>query len=100
MPRITPFYFEDNPVHSGQFVHVACTVSEGDLPVKFRWFLNEQLLGEFSDVTISQFGKRTSMLAVESVMYSHAGNYTCRANNDAGETFFTTELQVNGYFKL
>lgn len=96
MPRITPFYFEDNPVHSGQYVQVGCLASEGDLPITIDWMLNGKKLGHFPEISTSKMGKRSSILAIESVSYVHAGNYTCIAKNRAGSTKFVTELQVNG----
>nr|CAH7736157.1 unnamed protein product [Callosobruchus chinensis] len=97
LPRITPFGFEDSPVHSGQFVEVTCTVSEGDLPVQITWHLNGRDFDNFPEVTTTKVGKRTSVLSIESVSYTNAGVYTCLARNKAGEASFHAELQVNGY---
>ncbi|CAG9840563.1 unnamed protein product [Diabrotica balteata] len=96
-PQITPFDFGNTPIHSGQFVQVTCTAFEGDMPIKIDWLLNNVPISDFSDVSVSAVGKRTSFLAIDSVSYTHAGNYTCRAANKAGETTVTSELQVNGY---
>lgn len=97
LPRITPFYFEDNPGHSGQFAQVHCSISEGDLPIKFVWKLNGKDLQDYPEISTSAFGKRTSILEIESVSYTHAGNYTCKASNLAGDAVFSAELLVNGY---
>ncbi|VEN53578.1 unnamed protein product [Callosobruchus maculatus] len=94
-PQITAFDFGDGPVHSGQFVQVTCTAFEGDLPLKIEWLLNGRPLGDLSEVTVSTVGKRTSFLSIDSVSYAHAGNYTCRTKNRAGEAAYTSELQVN-----
>ncbi|XP_066244743.1 cell adhesion molecule Dscam1 isoform X9 [Euwallacea similis] len=94
-PRVTPFYFEDNPVHEGQFAQVTCSVPEGDLPLKITWNLNGSPVNLLSEVVITQVGKRTSLLTLESVTHSIAGNYTCYANNSAAEDSFTAELRVN-----
>lgn len=97
LPRITPFAFEDNPVHEGQFAQIACSVSEGDLPLRIDWRLNGRDIGEYSEIGVSAIGKRTSILVIESVTYEHAGNYSCRATNRAGESSYTAGLQVNGF---
>ncbi|KAJ8982888.1 hypothetical protein NQ317_004318 [Molorchus minor] len=94
-PQILPFEFGDGPVHAGQFIQVSCTVSEGDLPVHIEWMLNGQPLGDFPPLSATVVGKRISILAVDSVSYSHAGNYTCIAKNKAGVMYFSAELQVN-----
>ncbi|XP_057660489.1 cell adhesion molecule Dscam2 isoform X11 [Diorhabda carinulata] len=95
VPRITPFYFEDNPVHSGQYVQVSCSVTEGDLPIGIEWKLNGDSLRNFGQISVTPVGKRTSSLEIESVSYKQAGNYTCIAKNKAGAATFTTELHVN-----
>lgn len=97
LPRITPFTFEDNPVHEGQFAQVGCSVSEGDLPLAIEWTLNGHSIQQYSEIGVSTIGKRASILVIESVMYTHAGNYTCKATNKAGESSYTAELQVNGF---
>lgn len=96
LPRITPFYFEDNPVHSGQSVQVTCFASEGDLPLKFSWKFNGEKLEDYPEISTATVGKRMFTLLIDSVSYSHAGNYTCVVANDAGEATFNAELQVNG----
>lgn len=95
-PRITPFYFEDNPLHSGEYAQVNCLVGTGDLPLNIGWRLNGKNLKNYPEVSISKGGKRSSMLTIESVSYLTAGNYTCQASNSAGESVHTTELLVNG----
>lgn len=83
-------------MHSGQFLQVACLITEGDLPVNFIWQLNGKDLEDFPEISTSSIGKRGSILAIESVSYTHAGNYTCKAVNKAGEVAFAAELLVNG----
>lgn len=100
LPRITPFSFEDNPLHEGQFVEIHCSVSEGDLPLTIEWSLNGNDLSNYPEVSTSKIGKRTSILIIESVSYSNAGNYTCKVSNKAGESTHSAELQVNGYHQL
>lgn len=95
-PQIAPFDFGYDAVHSGQSVQVQCFVSEGDLPVTLEWHLNEKPLEDFPEISTLVVGKRSSILSIDSVSYTHAGNYTCRANNQAGTATFSSELQVNG----
>nr|XP_015838876.1 PREDICTED: Down syndrome cell adhesion molecule isoform X4 [Tribolium castaneum] len=95
LPRITPFYFEDNPVHSGQYVQVNCLVSDGDLPIEIEWMLNGKNIEDFLEISASKIGKRSSILTIEAVSYIHAGNFTCLAKNRAGSAKFVTQLQVN-----
>ena len=41
-------------------------------------------------------GQRASMLVISSVDFTHIGEYTCRATNQAGSVTYSTELKVNG----
>lgn len=97
LPKITPFYFENNPLHSGQYVQVTCVVAEGDLPIQISWSLNGKNIADYQEITTSKTGRRSSFLAIESVSHENAGNYTCKAKNKAGESEYVTQLYVNGY---
>lgn len=44
----------------------------------------------------SSFGKKTSVLNIDSVDEHHAGNFTCMASNPAGISTYTTKLVVKG----
>lgn len=41
-------------------------------------------------------GKKSSAMTIESVNDNHAGNYTCKASNNAYSVNYTAELVVNG----
>jgi len=47
-------------------------------------------------VSIVKGGKKASILTIDSVHAGHAGNYTCKARNDADSAEYTAELIVNG----
>lgn len=96
LPSIVPFDFGEESVSSGIVVQVVCTVKDGDLPIKIDWFLNEQEISNVPDISVTPAGRRGSLLTVESVQYHHAGNFTCKAENIAGKTEYSTPLQVNG----
>lgn len=66
------------------------------MPIKFAWFLNQKQINEILNLNIGAFGKKTSVLGIDSVSEEHAGNYTCVASNKAGQTAFTSELVVQG----
>lgn len=96
LPRVTPFYFEDNPTQTGQYATIQCTVAQGDLPLKIKWKFNQNDIDSSSGVLITAVGKRSSTLSIESVSYENAGNYTCVGKNKVGLAEFTTQLLVNG----
>lgn len=95
-PQITIFNFGDFPVHSGQVIQVTCLVSEGDLPLTIEWFKNDERIEQYTDISVVRIGRRSSILSIDSVIHAHAGNYTCKTKNDAGESSYTSQLQVNG----
>lgn len=77
-----------------------CSLSVGDMPVKITWNLNGKPLSDVQGVSIGSFGKKTSVISIDSVEEHHAGNYTCIAQNRAGVSTYTTELTVNGTYLL
>jgi len=96
-PKMVPFSFGDEAFSVGQSPSLKCSVSEGDLPLRLSWLFNgEPISPDRSDISTAMFGKRATILSIDSVSGSHAGFYTCRASNVAGEAEFSTELVVNG----
>lgn len=97
-PRITPFSFEDGPINSGEYASVQCMVPSGDLPLNISWLFNENPVKNYQEISVSKTGRRGSTLMIESANYYLSGNYSCIAQNKAGISKVSTELQVNGYF--
>lgn len=80
----------------GDSATVQCSITSGDLPVLFSWMLNGVPVKEEDGITLSNIGKKTSVLSIDSLSEIHAGNYTCLASNKAGIVSYTTELVVKG----
>ncbi|XP_060838241.1 cell adhesion molecule Dscam2 isoform X12 [Rhopalosiphum padi] len=94
-PKILPFSFGDTPSNAGNTVQVACTVSEGDKPLRISWnFYGEDLSSDMG-VSTMQVGESMNALFISSVAPSNRGNYTCVAQNSAGFDSFTAQLLVN-----
>lgn len=66
------------------------------MPVSFTWELNGQSVSEINGITVGTFGKKTSVLTIDSLSEDHAGNYTCLAANRAGVSAYSAELIVMG----
>ncbi|KAL3270303.1 hypothetical protein HHI36_009354 [Cryptolaemus montrouzieri] len=96
LPHIAPFDSGEDTINYGESVSMTCNVHKGDLPVEITWYLNNKTLHDSNDFSIVKAGKKTSALTIDSVADHHAGVYTCRAQNRAGYTVFSTELHVNG----
>lgn len=64
--------------------------------MEITWTLNGNDIRDSIDIVTSKVGKKISVLSIESVTAYHAGNYTCRAKNKAGEADNTALLIVIG----
>lgn len=96
LPQIQPFSFGEKPLFLGESATVQCSINSGDLPIRFSWFLNGKPVEDVNGFSLGSFGKKTSVLGIESVSEEHAGQYTCVASNRAGQITSTTELIVQG----
>ncbi|XP_043801761.1 Down syndrome cell adhesion molecule-like protein Dscam2 isoform X12 [Apis laboriosa] len=96
-PQIAPFSIGDEPANWGEAVSAVCTIVKGDLPIELAWALNGEPISanNHPDITISSTGKRVSLMTIEAVSGSHAGEYTCTASNAAGATSYSATLAVN-----
>jgi len=64
--------------------------------VVFNWLLNGKSVSEYQDINVGSFGKKMSVLSIDSISRNHVGNYTCVVTNPARMTSFTTQLTVKG----
>lgn len=93
---MVPFSFGDEAMNYGETVSVSCVVSGGDLPINFIWLLNRVPIEPYQEILTEKRGKRISALMIDSLKASHAGNYTCLAENSAKAVEYTSQLIVNG----
>lgn len=100
IPKLLPVSFGEEPLNSGQVVIVPCAVTEGDPPLKLRWTLNNHSISPHSGVAILDLGGRGAILSIGSVQATHAGTYTCIAENLAGRHELSADLIVNGVIYL
>lgn len=96
-PKITPFSF-DGAFSTGQYATVQCVVAEGDFPLQISWLFNNSPTSEAMGITISQVGRRNSILTIDSISAFNVGKYICKVENSAGMAAYATELSVNGIF--
>ncbi|XP_033248050.1 Down syndrome cell adhesion molecule-like protein Dscam2 isoform X50 [Drosophila miranda] len=94
LPRIIPFAFEEGPAQVGQYLTLHCSVPGGDLPMQIDWTLDGQAMPEDLGISTARVGRRGSVLTIEAVEASHAGNFTCHARNSAGHQQYTAPLNV------
>lgn len=95
-PKLLPFSFGDEPSYLGESTTLQCSLSIGDMPVKFSWTLNGKPLNDIQGVAITSIGKKSSVISIDSVDEHHAGDYSCLAENRAGLANHTSTLVVKG----
>lgn len=95
-PEIVPFSFGADVVNHREFAQLTCVVRKGDEPLSITWSLKGDDISSDPSMSTNVLGSRVSMLTITSVEYRHSGVYTCRAENPAGITTYSTELRVNG----
>jgi len=95
-PKIAHFDFGDHAINFEESVSVNCLIYLGDLPMDITWLFNGAHINAYTGVSIVKGGKKASILTIDSVHAGHAGNYTCKARNDADSAEYTAELIVNG----
>lgn len=120
-PKISHFEFSKE-LNVGDRTSIQCVVGTGDLPLAFTWLkdniaikqsdsinsdsrygkdkrlgsANKEILDDSSSITIRQNDEFTSALSINSIKQVHAGEYTCRVQNDAAIVEYSTVLKVNG----
>lgn len=95
-PKILHFSFGDEPSYIGDSTNLQCSLVAGDMPVKFSWALNGKSINVVEGVSVGSFGKKMSVLSIDSVEQHHAGNYTCLASNRAATSTYSALLIIKG----
>ena len=100
LPEIVPFSFGEESVNQGEFAQLTCVVKRGDKPLSITWSLKGDIISSDPTLSTTMLGTQASMLVISSVDYHHSGVYTCRAENIAGISTYSAELNVNGKSEL
>ncbi|KAI1289145.1 Hemicentin-2 [Halotydeus destructor] len=73
---------------------VLCSLNKGSSPVKFSWFKDNVPISRDSVTILDLEAVLMSTLIIDKLKYSDAGNYTCKAQNTAGQDSHTQQLIV------
>lgn len=95
LPKLAPLPV-NSPLYVGDYYQLSCAVVHGDAPFNITWYYNGQPAGDLPGVSILMHSHRSSSLNIESVRGDHAGTYTCRGANRAGQSSVETLLSVKG----
>lgn len=96
IPKIIPFAFQDDQNFQGMRAHITCAVSQGDLPITYKWLKDNKPIDPKLKVKVTSYDQHSSALSIESVAAIHSGNYTCVVTNPAAEATFSAQLLVQG----
>lgn len=66
------------------------------MPANITWLLNGKKVNYYDGIVINMVNKKLSTLSIDNVNAVHAGEYTCKAQNLAGEAEHKAFLRVNG----
>lgn len=71
------------------------------MPLVIRWTHNGQPVvnGDDDDLSVTQMGRRSSVLTIEKAAARHSGRYECLAENGAGKAVAMADLMVIGWFQ-
>ena len=96
LPEIVPFDFGGESVNEGESAMIMCNIRKGDKPYHITWNLKGDIVSSDPDLVTTMLGNQASLLTINNVGFRHSGVYTCRAENEAGVTSYSTQLKVNG----
>jgi hypothetical protein len=96
LPVIMPFGFDQNGLNGGTSSKIFCIIMAGDTPVQIRWYKNDRAFEANDKKRVQMLDDTTSMLSLNKLDLEDSGTYTCRANNSAGLTQYSTFLRVKG----
>lgn len=99
-PQILPFSFGDEPINTGDFATLQCSVHKGDVPIEISWLHNNRSISYQNGIIVSKVGNKISTISIDSVQENHAGVYTCVAANKAGSAHYSVDLYVNGNYLI
>ncbi|GFR28229.1 titin [Trichonephila clavata] len=95
-PAIKPFHFS-GVVSEGRRTAVMCVITEGDVPLEFKWFKDgKSLQSEEGHFSIQMLDEFTSILTIKKLDSHSNGNYTCRVTNSAGSDEKSDVLVLRG----
>uniref|UniRef100_T1III8 Down syndrome cell adhesion molecule-like protein Dscam2 n=1 Tax=Strigamia maritima TaxID=126957 RepID=T1III8_STRMM len=94
-PKILPFAFQDDQFFKGMRAQIVCVVSQGDLPIRFKWLKDDKEISPIQmGISTREYDDHANSLNIESVSSAHTGNYTCIASNKAASVSHTAQLLV------
>lgn len=88
-----------DPVSEGSTFNLFCSVTEGSIPLYFKWSKDGHLIPSVPGIDIKKVTSRSSVLEIEEVSRNDSGNYSCFAENAFGTDITYYHLVVYGRAK-
>ncbi|XP_067138832.1 cell adhesion molecule DSCAM-like [Centruroides vittatus] len=93
MPQIQPFSFPKD-ISLGQKASATCTARSGHPPFGFSWKKDGQDIQIYSPKVTVETIRDFSVIVIDPVDISVAGNYTCILSTSTGTSSYSTYLEV------
>lgn len=98
-PKIEPFAFQKG-LKEGGITRLVCGVSQGDLPLAFKWFKDGKRISKdepwTNNIEISTLDAFSTLLRFSALSSNHTGDYICEARNSFAVAYFKSRLVVQG----
>lgn len=86
----------ESEVFAGYIFQITC-VAQSDPPPRITWLKDGSMLTDAS-ISVSYPSPMMSLLVIPQTQRTHAGQYTCVAENPAGQVTKSSKLKVKGSF--
>ncbi|KAG1675437.1 Down syndrome cell adhesion molecule-like protein Dscam2 [Nymphon striatum] len=86
---------EEKILNSRRRLHLSCSINEGDPPIDFSWTFNGKPVPHELQ-TIESDSAYSSVLTATNIGRAHSGKYSCIAQNKAGRTSESIQVQSDG----
>lgn len=82
---------------AGQKLRIGCVLESGNA-LNFFWYKDNEIVIANQNVNIQNIGEDNSLLTINSLQSTDAGQYKCLVNNSIGNDFIEVQVQVQGNY--
>ncbi|KAG1650320.1 Down syndrome cell adhesion molecule-like protein Dscam2 [Nymphon striatum] len=93
-PEISPLAVPPKIMKAHSSYSIVCNIMSGDQPIKLYWLKDNKDISLVQKVYVTNT-KRYSLLQIQEMDAEHSGVYSCVAENDAGKSVESVEIQIS-----